>query len=68
MERKFVTCDRCSASGMPQGNAEIVLQLQDPSSGESKLVEADLCLDCHDGLIKWFGEHNPRTGLLFTKA
>jgi len=62
----FVRCDRCSAPGMPQGSCEIVLHIDDMSSGVNKLVEADLCPECHNNLIQWFGVRNPRTGKFLT--
>lgn len=67
MKRAFRTCDRCGAQLQWKAKQEISLRLVTEENGAEELKDADLCYDCLNGLVKWFGLDNPFTGKRFIK-
>ena len=69
MKKTFTECDRCGANinCEPKTDDEIKVYFVADYSGlnpkESKEIE--LCYDCYNALIKFFGKLNPFTGMYF---
>ena len=67
MRREFKTCDRCQASLQDNNsNHEIEIGvIQDSEITYKNFIDIDLCNDCYNQLIKWFGKTNPHNGMEF---
>ena len=68
MKKTFLSCDKCGAPVKDSlNNLEIDLLIVSEKAGKPQMDSVDLCGDCRNSLIKWFGEVNPLTGKNFLK-
>ena len=67
MEKIHYQCDRCEVTVTNKSLKEIQVNIPSMSVGYIEHKPVDLCDDCYNSLVKWFGKTNPRTGLEFCK-
>lgn len=68
MKQEFLSCDRCGAPITNFiSNYEIDLLIVSEKIDKPEMENVDLCNDCRNSLIRWFGEINPKTGKNFIK-
>ena len=69
MKKELRFCDRCSAniSSVPPYIPEIELSAITEEFGKTEIKVMELCHDCLNSLVKWFGQTNPFTGECFAR-
>ena len=68
MQKIHYQCDRCEATLQNRSVTEIQMTIPSMRSGTLENVSVDLCDDCYNSLVKWFGKYNRYTGLEFCKV
>ena len=63
----FLSCDRCYANMTINHVSREQLELKSTSeeTGEEAMKKVDLCRDCYNDLVKFFGVSNPNTGMKY---
>ena len=67
MKKTFTECDRCGVNinCEPKTVDEISVSFITEETGKKEMKELELCYDCYNALIKFFGKLNPFTGAYF---